>query len=107
MATALSVLSSLGFIQLRPGENDVGFKFSGPGVVAIACQDTSCAVDEVRFKLITVMSADNDALEIATRLLKQTWNCAGYMFALLAHVPDKATRAEAVATLNSMCSAGT
>lgn len=107
METALSVLSSLGFKQLRPGENQDSFTFSGPGVVAIACQDITCGPTEVRFQLLTAMSADNDAMEVATRLLGQQWNCTGYVFALLASVPEKKKRLEAVATLDRICSAGT
>lgn len=107
MSTALSVINSLGFKQLRPGENQDTFTFSGPGVVAIACQDISCGQAEVRFKLLTAVSADNDAMEVATRLLNQQWNCTGYVFALLASVPEEQKRLEAVATLDCICSAGT
>lgn len=107
MRTALSVLSTFDFKQLRPGENDIDFKFSGPGIVVIACQDTSVSPGEVQFSLITALSADSDALEVAHRLLKQQWVCNGYLFAMLAPVTDRQRRLEAVAVLSPRCSAGT
>ena len=107
MPTALAVLSSFDFKQLRPGENDADFKFSGPGLVVIACQDTSVVPGEIRFTLMTALSVDSDALDVAHRLLKQQWDCKGYVFALLASVIDKKARLEAIATLTPMCSAGT
>jgi len=106
MQTALSVLSKYDFKQLRPGENDAVFKFSGPGIVVIACQNTSVAPSEIMFSIITALSADPDALEVAHRLLKQKWTCNGYVFAMLAPVKDEAERLEAIATLSSRCSAG-
>lgn len=106
MTTALSILSSLGFKQLRPGENDKDFKFSGPGVVVLACQNTSCPPSEIHFKLITAVSADSDALDVAFNLLSQNRSCDGHTFALLASVPEKEDRISAVATLGRMCSEG-
>lgn len=107
MKTALSVLTKYNFRQLRPGENDRVFEFAGPGVVVIACEKESKHVGEIQFSLITALSADNDALEVATRLLSQQWDCDGYVFALLASVNDRAKRIEAVEVLSGMCSAGT
>ena len=107
MPTALSVLSSLGFSQLRPGENDGTYKFSGPGVVVLACEDKKSPPGEIRFSLITALCADNDALEVAKRLLIQKWSCEGYVFAMLASVKDKSARLNAVAALSPMCKAGT
>lgn len=107
MATALSVLNSLGFIQLRPGENDAGFKFSGPGVVVIACESKNSPPGEIRFSLITALSADTDALEVAKRLLMQKWSCDGYLFAMQASVKEKPARVQALAALSPICKAGT
>ena len=107
MQTALSVINALGFTQFRPGENDKDFSFSGPGVVVIACQDNSLPRSMVSFRLITALNADSDALAVAKHSLSHGWECEGYLFALLAAVPDRAARLDAVATLDRMCSAGT
>ncbi len=105
--SALSVLNRYDFKQLRPGENQDGFKFSGPGIVVIACEKKSTEPGEIHFTLVTAINADNDALEVATRVLKQGRNCDGYLFALLAQIQTKADRLAALVQLHPMCSEGT
>lgn len=102
--SALGVLNRYGFQQLRPGENDASFQFSGPGLVVLACESPHAA--EVRFSLITAVSADSDALAVAKSLLKQGYECNGYRFALLAPIRDKRERLAALSLFAPMCSAG-
>src|ERR1035441_7701812 len=93
LPTSLSVLSRLDLKHLRPGENDKEFVFTGPGVVLIACEKDS-QPGEIRFSLLNAVSAD-DAFAAATSLLKQSHECDGYVFAMLARV-EKQTDRDAV-----------
>jgi hypothetical protein len=67
--SALSVLNHYTWKHLRPGENEKDFAFTGPGVVVICREPPKKDPSEVSFSILTAVSAENDALTVASRML--------------------------------------
>jgi len=99
-----SVLGGYEFKSLRPGENDKGFRFSGPGVVLICKEKRPKVSDDIVFKVLMVESAGTDALAVAKSLLAQlSRSDDAYLFAQLARIDDKTERDEATVVLRDAC----
>lgn len=105
--TALGVLQRYVYEYLRPGQNDKEFKFDGPGLVIICRDETPKNSDDRQFRILTAVSASNDALAVAKRLLTQRANSEKYVYAMLASIEKDGERQKALAELAPMCIEGT
>ena len=101
---AQSIFGSYEFKSFRPGENDKGFKFSGPGVVLVCQELEPKNPGETSFKVLMVESAASDALTVAKSLLTQMSRSSdGYLFAQLVRIENKEDRDEATLILRGAC----
>jgi hypothetical protein len=99
MASLSSILTKYNFKQLRPGENDETFQFTGPGICILATETERNG--STVYQPIAAYSA-GDALEIAKRALRGHSEAGppAYRLAFLATVSAK--RGERLAVLEQI-----
>ena len=104
--SALSVLTRYPSKHLRPGENDQGFEFEGPGLVAILREDAPKNTKPMLYKALTAVNAEDDALAVARNLLERRSPSDQYVFAVLLSIPDQAERQKALKKFAPVCIEG-